>query len=221
MKIHAIILARGGSKGIKNKNLKLINKKPLIYYSILKSLKSKKINYTWVSSDSNKILRYSKKNGAKTIKRPAKYALDRSSSEDACKHAIQFIENQKYKIDLITLIQPTSPIRESSDFDRAIELLIRKKYDSLFTSTRINDFFTWEVKKKKLTANYNYKKRKRRQEIKGKIIENGSFYVFKKKNFLINHNRLFGKIGTFIMEKKKGFQIDDKIDIKIINSLFN
>ena len=162
-----------------------------------------------------------KKNGAKTIKRPAKYALDRSSSEDACKHAIQFIENQKNKIDLITLIQPTSPIRESSDFDRAIELLIRKKYDSLFTSTRINDFFTWEVKKKKLTANYNYKKRKRRQEIKGKIIENGSFYVFKKKGFLINLNRLFGKIGTFIMEKKKGFQIDDKIDIKIINSLFN
>ena len=150
MKIHAIILARGDSKGIKNKNLKLINKKPLIYYSILKSLKSKKINYTWVSSDSNKILRYSKKNGAKIIKRPAKYALDRSSSEDACKHAIQFIENQKYKIDLVVLIQPTSPIRESSDFDGAIELLVRKKYDSLFTSTRINDFFTWEVKKKKI-----------------------------------------------------------------------
>ena len=154
MKIHAIILARGGSKGIKNKNLKLVNKKPLIYYSILKSLKSKKINYTWVSSDSNKILRYSKKNGSKIIKRPAKYASDKSSSEDACKHAFQFIENQKYKIDLIVLIQPTSPIRESSDFDRAIELLIGKKYDSLFTSTRINDFLFGFITEKTLFCRF-------------------------------------------------------------------
>ena len=65
--IHSIILARGGSKGIKNKNLKLIKDKPLIFWSI-KIIEIKKINYTWVSSDSEKILKYAKKNGALIIK---------------------------------------------------------------------------------------------------------------------------------------------------------
>ena len=68
--IHAIILARGGSKGIKNKNIVIVNKKPLIYWSIKNCLKSKLIKKTWVSSDNNKILEIAKKFGANIIKRP-------------------------------------------------------------------------------------------------------------------------------------------------------
>ena len=61
MYIHSIILARGGSKGIKNKNLFPIKNKPLIYWSIKRSIESKYVNYTWVSSNDNKILKFSKK----------------------------------------------------------------------------------------------------------------------------------------------------------------
>ena len=78
---HSIILARGGSKGIKNKNLKKINGKPLLYWSINSSLKSKLIKNTWVSSDSNRILNFAKKCGAKIIKRPKNLSGDRNSSE--------------------------------------------------------------------------------------------------------------------------------------------
>lgn len=219
MMIHSIILARGGSKGIKNKNLIIIKKKPLLYWSIIKSSNSKKIKYTWVSSDKKKILDFAKKNGAKTILRPKKYSTDSSTSESAWKHAINFIVKKKYKIDLIVGIQPTSPIRDSIDFDNAIKYFLKKKLDSLFSATKIHDFFTWSIYKGNIKANYDYKKRLRRQKIKKNYLENGSFYIFKKNYFLKYNNRLFGKIGAFIMEKKKSFQIDDLIDVKIINSL--
>ena len=90
--IHSIILARGNSKGIKNKNLIKIKNKPLIYWSIKNSLNSKKIKHTWVSSDSKKILNCAKKYGAKIIKRPKKYSNDNSSSESGWIHAVRYIE---------------------------------------------------------------------------------------------------------------------------------
>ena len=71
-KVYSIILARGGSKGIKNKNLVKVNNKPLIFWTISQSLKSKKIDEVWVSSDNKKILLLSKKIGAKIIRRPKK-----------------------------------------------------------------------------------------------------------------------------------------------------
>ena len=126
MNIHSIILARGGSKTIKNKNLILVKKKPLLYWSIKRSIQSKHINYTWVSSDNKKILEFSKKNGARLIKRPKYLAEDTSTSESAWLHAINYIK-EKYKVDLVVGIQPTSPIRKKTDFDNAIKLFLKKK----------------------------------------------------------------------------------------------
>tara|TARA_B100000989_G_scaffold298228_1_gene286639 strand:+ start:2799 stop:3461 length:663 start_codon:yes stop_codon:yes gene_type:complete len=218
--IHAIILARGGSKTIKNKNLKIINGKPLVYWSIKHSLNSKKISKTWVSSDNLKILNYSKKIGAQIILRPKKISGDKASSESAWIHAISEIKKD-FKITSILGIQPTSPIRDSLDFDRAIKKYYKFKYDSLFSANYINDYNSWKIKGSKLIANYNFKKRSRRQDIKNLLLENGSFYIFNSKKFLKNKNRLFGKIGFFIMPKRKSFQIDDYLDIKIIEKLFN
>lgn len=215
-KVYSVILARGGSKGILNKNLFPVNSRPLIYWSIKKSLMSKKINKTWVSSDSKKILDYSKKIGANIIKRPSKYATDNSSSDIAWLHAVKKLKNDA---DIIVGIQPTSPIRDYQDFDNALIKFVKNKYDSLFSALRINDFFIWKQKNKKLVANYNYKKRPRRQNIVNKFHENGSFYIFKTKLFLKYKTRLFKKIGIYEMEKIQSFQIDDMKDIKIVNKL--
>ena len=217
---HSIILARGGSKGLKNKNLRKINNKPLIYWSIKKSLEAKKIIHTWVSSDSEKILNYSKKNGASIIKRPKKLAEDKSSSESAWLHGINYIKKRGYKIDNVVGIQPTSPIRSGKDFDGAIRNFEKNNLDSLFSSTIINDFFFWITNKKnKFISNYNYKHRKPRQYIKDRYLENGSFFIFNSKKFLKNKCRFFGKIGTFVMPKFKSYQIDDKEDLEIVSIL--
>ena len=215
----AIILARGGSNGIKQKNLIKVNKKPLIFWTLKHCLSSKKISSIWVSSDSEKILNYSCKIGAKTIKRPKTFSKDNSTSEIAWLHAIRYIQKKGIQVNNVIALQPTSPIRFKKDLDKAINLFVKEKYDSLFTAQKIHDFFTWQKTKNKLVPNYSYRLRPRRQKIKGKYMENGSFYIFNKNRFMKSKNRLFGKIGIYEMSKICSFQIDDLIDIKIINLL--
>jgi len=220
MNIHAILLARGGSKGIKNKNLILLNKKPLIYWSIKAALITKKIQNVWVSSDSEKILNYAKKNGAIPIKRPKYLSNDKSSSEDGWLHAIKKIKETK-QIDCVVALQATSPIRGVNDLNEAIDLFIKKKSDSLFSTSKRDAHFTWDRINNKLIPNYNLKlKRKRRQSINEKFIENGSFYIFSANKFLKNKKRLFGKIGNYNQDKIKSFELDNRDDLILLKTIF-
>lgn len=218
-KIHAIILARGGSKGINKKNLFLINKKPLIYWSIKKCLKSKRISKTWVSSDDKLILNAAKKFGAEIIQRPKKLSSDQSSSESAWEHAIKYIKKNN-EIDIAVGVQPTSPIRSNNDFDNALKKFFHKRYDSMFSASDFETFFSWNIESKKIKPNYNLNKRPRRQELDRSILENGSFYIFDAKLFIKFKNRLFGKIGFYLMEKYKGIQIDTLEDAYLVNAIF-
>lgn len=219
-KIISIILARKNSKGIKNKNLTTVNGKPLLYWSVINSIKSKLIYKTFVSSNSSKILSYAQKLGAETIVRPYKYSKSNTSSEKSLIHAINYLLKIKINFKTIVFIQPTSPIREKKDFDKAIKLFNTKKLDSLFSANKTNDTNFWFIKYKKPHANYDYKNRKMRQNMSQKYLENGSFYIFDKDKFLKEKCRLFGRIGFYLTNKCNSFQIDDPEDIKIINSIF-
>ena len=204
----AIILARGGSKGIANKNIKILNNEPLIHWSIRQCLNCKDINSVWVSSDSNKIIKIAKKFGANIILRPDNISKDDSTSESGWLHAINYLDNQKIKFDTVIALQATSPLRESKDIKKALGIYYENKYDSLFTGSINNEiFFNWSEKLKKISSNYNIRIRTRRQNLKNLILENGSFYIFDKKNFMKNKNRLFGKIGFYLMSKLKAFRL--------------
>ena len=214
----AIILARGGSKGIKLKNLILVNKKLLIYWTIKHCIESKKINSIWVSSDNTKILKVAKKYGAKVIVRPKSLSKDSSSSEAGWLHAARYIDLRGFKIKNIVGLQATSPIRKEKDIDEAILKFKKNKYDSLLSVQESHDMW-WKKDKKKLVANYNYRLRPRRQDIKSQYNENGSLYIFNKKKFMKSKCRLFGKIGLYVMSKISSFQIDNHQDVRIVNSL--
>ena len=217
----AIILARGNSKGVKHKNLFKINKKPLIYWTIKHCLNSKKIDSTWVSSDSLQILKFSKKVGAQIIKRPKILSNNKASSESAWLHAINYLEEKKIRIDNIVGPQPTSPIRKKDDLDKAIFSFNKNKYDSLFAVQKVIGLgdFTWNKIRNKVIPEHSFKSRKRRQELPTKYLENGSFFIFKKKGFVKKKTRFFGKLGIYVMPKIYSFDIDDYDDIKIVNSL--
>ena len=220
MRFHAIILARGGSKGIKNKNLIIVNKKPLIYWSIKAALTTKKIEKVWVSSDDQRILKYAKKFGANIIKRPKSLSSDQSSSEDAWIHGIKEIK-KKYTLDYVVALQATSPIRGKDDLHKATNLLIKNNCDCLVSTSQRDAHFTWDKIGNKLVPNYNLNaKRKRRQSIKEKYIENGSFYIFSAEKFLKNKTRLFGKIINYNQNKIKSFEIDKNEDILLVEIIF-
>ena len=117
MKIVSIILARGGSKGIPDKNIIDLNNKPLIYYSINASKNSNVVD-TWVSTDSKKISIIAEQYGAQIINRPKHLATDTSSSEQALQHFTTQVD-----FDIMVFIQPTSPLLSSADINKGIDMM--------------------------------------------------------------------------------------------------
>mgnify|MGYP001490280169 FL=1 len=215
-KILAFIPARGGSKGIPNKNIKLFNGKPLIEWTIKSALKSKLINKVIVSSDSKKILSLSKNFGADVILRPKNISGDRSTTESAINHCIKNLEDS---FDVIVLLSPTSPIRKKEDIDNAIKQFKLKKLDSCFSASRLNDFLIWKYNKKIKkfkSINYDFKNRGIRQNRELNYVENGSIYVFKRDLIKYKNNRIAGKIGMYLMNFWQSFEIDEKNDWKLL-----
>ena len=120
-KILSLIVARSGSKGLKNKNTKFFLGKPLVSWSILASKKSKYIDYTLVSTDSQKIINISKSLGAHApFKRPKKLALDNSKIKDVIFHSLKWLKKNELKFDFLILLQPTSPLRTAKHIDESI-----------------------------------------------------------------------------------------------------
>ena len=125
----AIIPARSGSKGLKNKNLKLINGIPLVAYPILAAKKAKLIKRIILSTDSKKIAKIGKKYGAEVpFLRPKKLATDNSMAMDAYFYTIEKInKNEKSNINEFVVLSPTSPLRTANDIDKAIKIFKKKK----------------------------------------------------------------------------------------------
>lgn len=215
----AIILARGGSKGIKNKNIIKINNKPLIYWSIKVCLRAKNIKSVWVSSDSDKILNVAKKLGSNIIKRPKNISGDNSSSEKAWHHSIEYINKNFYNVDTVIGIQPTSPIRAKGVLDQGIRKYYKEKLDSMFTAKEVLHNNIWRKQNGIFKPNYDLKKRPMRQKLEKKYQENGSFYIFDSKKFLKRKKRLFGKIGCLTMKTIPSLEIDNYEDLELFSSL--
>ncbi len=222
MTIFSIILARGGSEGIPRKNIYPINGKPLIYYTIKQCIEAG-IENIYTSSDSEEILEIASDFGSKKIYRPQEFATNFSSSEEAWIHAIKTIKSLNVEHDWIFAPQVTSPIRHSYDIKNAFKKVISEDLDSLLSVVNFDDFFLWRDDGKNLsTITYDFKQRKRRQDITSKtLLENGSFYLFKPKGILESNNRLHGKIGYLEMERYKMYQIDDLNDIPVVEYFLN
>lgn len=209
----AIIPARGGSKGLPNKNIKSFCGKPLLAWSILQAQQAQQIHSVWVSSDSDEILDVAMSYGAGPIKRPLEISGDQASSESAWIHAIEALTLKNVPMDLILAMQATSPVRESTDIEQAIEFFQASGYDSLFSSNRVEDHHVWVREGEQMKSfNYDFKNRKRRQDMQKKYLENGSFYIFRPELIKKHQNRLAGKIGTYVMEDYKQIQVDTESD---------
>lgn len=213
----AIILARGGSKGIPKKNIIDLAGRPLIAWSIEQAKNSQLLDIVFVSTDDDEIADISRQCGAEIIRRPAELASDSSSSEEALLHAIDFIEHErKIEIGIIVFLQATSPLRKKDDIDNALRQYVVKKADSLFSCVKLKDHFIWRKEKDSYCSmNYDYRDRKPRQKIEPQYLENGSIYILRPEMIKNQHNRLGGKIAVYEMPLWQSFQIDTPDDIGI------
>lgn len=179
------------------------------------------INSVWVTTNSIEIGNISKLAGARIIDRPEEISGDQADSESAWIHAIESIENLEGKVDLVVVMQATSPLRLVNDLSNGINFFISNNYDSLFSATKIDDLYFWEKNTDGCfeSINYDWKARKRRQEFSPQFVENGSFYIFKPEIIRKNKNRLGGKIGIFKMNFWQMFEIDSNEDLNFCKLL--
>ena len=128
----AIIPARGGSKGIKDKNIINLKGKPLIAYTLDAAIESQVFDEIVVSTDSLKIAEISKSFGAKIpFLRPKELASDNAKTVDVIIHVLNYYINQNIEFDYFMLLQPTSPLRNSKDIKNAVNLLFEKNANSV------------------------------------------------------------------------------------------
>lgn len=216
----AVIPARAGSKGIPGKNLLPFCGKPLVAWSVEQAKMAGGVDSVWVSSDGDDILSMARAYGAHGIRRPDAISGDAASSESAWLHALDEIERQGHEVEWMVGMQATSPLRSPEDIGRAISQAKDQGLDSLLSVAEIEDFFMWGLKDgEPFSVNYDYRDRKPRQQIEKRYLENGSFYIFRPEILRRLGNRLGGKIGLYVMERHKMFQIDNPEDVRLCEAI--
>lgn len=221
----AFIPVRGGSKSIPLKNIKIINGKPLVYWTVKAACECLYIDTVYVATDSDAIrdaieaFRNEQECFKKIeiIGRSEESASDTASTEFAM---LEFAGN--YDFDNIVLIQATSPLLRAEDLNKGFELFSEENTDSVLSTVR-QKRFNWQYDKDGFVkpTNYDVFNRPRRQEYDGYLVENGAFYITSKADLLRTKNRVSGNMKTVEMCEESFFEIDEPSDFVIIEHLMN
>jgi len=215
MKIVGVIPARSGSKGIKKKNIKNLNGKPLIAYTI-EAAKESNLTDIYVSTDSSEIAEIASSLGSKFILRPSNLARDDSPTLSTLQHFSSII---KEKYDAIMTLQPTSPLRSSNDINKAIEIYIRNpEYQSLVSLVRVPHNMSYsKLMYREEKFFYGNNKIKPRQQVKDSYARNGAIYITSLK--ILNKSIFEQETLGYIMDKVSSIDIDDLEDWQLAEKL--
>jgi len=226
--ILAVIPARGGSKGIANKNIIDIGGNPLIKYTIDAASGSDMITDYVVSTDSDAIADVAKSCGALVpFKRPGHLSNDKALSLPVIQHAVEFMEvEQGYQYDLVIMLQPTTPLRQTKDIDNAINLLFNTNADSVISVVEVEGHHPLRMKRVVDGRLINYidqghEDMRPRQELPPVYIRNGAIYATMR-NTLMKENSFVGVDSrAYIMPPERSVNIDTMKDLSLAVSYFD
>lgn len=228
-KIIAIIPARGGSKGLPRKNIKLLLEKPLIAWTIEQAKKSKYIDNIVVSTEDEEIAEISKECGAEVpFLRPKELAKDDSPTIDAIMHAINRFEERGEYFDIIVLLEPTSPLRDAEDIDKCIELMLNNKNKMAraivsvakleIAHPEFNIIINEDGFIRKADGSTNFRVL-RRQDLKDLYFFDGSVYISYTDTLKRKKTFYHGLTLGYIVPKYKSLEIDELCDFISIEAL--
>lgn len=226
MKVLFLILARGGSKGLPGKNCMPLLGKPLIAYSIECAMRSKYYEEVIVSTDDDTIAETARSFGALVpFRRPAELASDTAKSSDAVLHTFEYLEKQGKVYSLLVLLEPTSPLRDVRDIDKAIETLEKTPEASFCVSVTKAEsahpsFLFIKDKQHFVNAYLAQDNVIRRQDLSEVFYPEGSFYIAKVPAY--KAEKTFYKDGFTIgyeLPKWQSFEIDTKEDFYIVEAI--
>ena len=217
-KVLALIPARGGSKGIKDKNIINLNGSPLISYSVLAGRKSKYVDRVVVTTDSARIAEVAKTYGADVpFLRPAELASDTAKTIDAVLHTIQELQRENAEYDILVLLQPTQPLRTAQDIDGALETFCRNGMKPLVSVREVEEhpvLIRTIDEMGMLHPMLSTGSTIRRQDMPKYYLVDGSIYINRIAEF--NRETSFNDNSVpYIMEANHSVDIDEMRDLQI------
>ena len=216
----AVIPARGGSKGIKNKNLRPVGGIPLVGRSIRACLASSKIDRVVVSTDHPEIAKVSRGLGAEVIERPIDLSGDTATSESAVLHALDVLQkNESYQPDITVLVQCTSPLTTSAELDGLISTLCTQSADSCFMAVPHHRFLWKRSDDSVVGVNHSGKKRQRRQDLEEELLETGAAYAMQTAIFKRERERFCGRVTAHVTPTGHAIEIDEPEDLTVARAL--
>ncbi|RRJ62289.1 acylneuraminate cytidylyltransferase family protein [Paenibacillus oralis] len=214
-KIIAIIPARGGSKGIPNKNIVDVCGKPLIEYTITAARQSRYIDMVYVSTDSLQIAELCVARGISVPElRPRELATDEAKTIDTLRHTLKLLNYEKF--DYVVLLQPTQPLRLPYHIDEAIQLIVPGQRESIISVTKVSEhpvFMRSLDANGKLNSILNTNSTIRRQDLSTFYKVNGAIYINKVSDILNYDISLNDNEYPYIMDKAYDLDIDTEEDL--------
>jgi len=210
----AVIPARGGSRGIPRKNVKLLAGKPLVAWTIEAALAASLVHRVVVSTDDEEIAAVASRFGAEIVMRPTEISGDLSSSESALVHVLQALEAKEgYRPDVLAFLQCTAPLTLPEDIDGTVRLVLEEGYDSAVTMLPFH-YFIWRQAADLNMEGVNHVATRRlmRQEREPEFMEVGAVYAMRVEGFFEHQYRFFGRIGKYLLPAYRGFEVDEPED---------
>jgi len=219
----AIITARGGSKGLPGKNVRMLHGKPLIAYTVEAALQSKNIEKVIVNTDDDIIANVASAYGAELpFMRPEHLATDSARSIDVLRHTLDWFKINSEPLEEVVLLQPTSPLRNSTHIDEAIDLYRQKEAEAVISVTANQHPIFWS---KYLDADHRFENvfketGNNRQAYKETYIPNGAIYVLRA-DLIYNGNFYTKKSYGYVMNRNASVDIDTLDDFEYCEFLLN
>lgn len=216
MKNIAVIPARSGSKGLKDKNIKELKGKPLMAYSVEAALKSGIYDCIHVSTDSENYAQIARGHGAEVpFLRSSELSSDTATTWDAMRFVLHEYEKLGKNFDMLTVLQPTSPLRSAKDIQKAYELFVEKQAETVIAVCEMEHSPLWSNTLPEdgcLEGFIRVKGDVPRQGLPQYYRVNGAIYMANVK-LILEEGNLYGKNGyAYIMDKKRSMDIDDELD---------
>lgn len=216
----AIIPARGGSKQIPRKNLERVGGVPLVARAVHAARAAACFDLVIVSTDDDEIAVAAEEAGARVIRRPAELSGDTATSEAAILHALDELEREGERFEVVAFLQATSPFLPSAALADAVAEVQQGESDSVFSAVETYGFL-WRrgVDGTAEAINHEAGHRPRRQDREPHYLETGAFYVFRVDGFRTHRHRFFGRIGIAPVSEETAIEIDDAAQLQAARAL--
>ena len=221
MSVLAIIPARGGSKGIRGKNLRCVAGRPLVAHTIAQARAASAVDRVVVSPDDDEIAAVAERWGADVGRRPDSLSGDAASSESALLHALDHLRDAEgYEPDVVVFLQCTSPLTRAEDIDNTVDALRGEDADSALAVAPFHRF-VWRRDEREGAMGVNHDKRVRllRQDREEEFVETGAVYAMRASGLREAGHRFFGKVAMYVMPAERAMEIDDPADLDVAESL--